>query len=82
MIPSAVLHVGCIIETVGTSGVKGTERFNVLEAPGPQEFSAVTVMVPPFAPAVADIEVEAELPLQPDGNVQLYDVAPGTGDMV
>jgi hypothetical protein len=35
-------------------------------------------MIPPPEPAVAFIEVEPELPLQPEGNVQVYEVAPGT----
>jgi hypothetical protein len=39
---------------------------------------AVTEIVPPFEPTVEVIEVEAELPLQPEGNVQVYDVAPAT----
>ena len=44
--------------------------------PEPHELFAVTEIVPPFAPGVAVIDVEAELPLHPDGNVQVYDVAP------
>ena len=50
--------------------------------PVPHELVAVTEIVPLFAPVVAVIDVEVELPVHPDGNVQLYDVAPGTGDMV
>jgi hypothetical protein len=31
---------------------------------------------------VALIEAEPELPVQPDGKVQVYDVAPFTGEML
>ena len=48
----------------------------------PQLLIAITEMVPPFEPAVVVIEVDDELPLQPDGKVQEYDVAPVTGDML
>jgi hypothetical protein len=44
----------------------------------PHELVAATEIVPPFEPTVAVIEFEAELPLHPDGNVQVYDVAPDT----
>ena len=46
--------------------------------PEPHELLAVTEIFPLFAPAVAVIEVEFELPLHPDGNVHVYDVAPFT----
>ena len=45
--------------------------FNVLDAEEPQELFAVTEMVPPLDPAVVVIDVEVELPLHPDGNVQV-----------
>jgi hypothetical protein len=48
----------------------------------PHELVAVTEIVPPFEPIVAVIEFEAELPLHPDGNVQVYDVAPDTAPIL
>jgi hypothetical protein len=45
----------------------------------PQEFPAVTVIFPLSEPIVVVIELEDEDPLQPEGNVQEYDVAPLTG---
>jgi len=48
----------------------------------PHALLALTEIVPPLAPAVAFIEVEVELPDQPDGKVQVYEVAPVTEDML
>jgi hypothetical protein len=60
---------------VGTSEIL---TFNICTVPEPHELFATTEMIPPPEPAVAFIEVEPELPLQPEGNVQVYEVAPGT----
>ena len=62
----------------GWAGVASTDTLNVRGVPEPQELFAVTEIVPPFAPGVAVIDVEAELPLHPDGKVHVYDVAPFT----
>jgi hypothetical protein len=43
---------------------------------------AVTEIVPPLEPGVAVIEVDVELPLHPDGNVQVYEVAPVTDEIL
>ena len=48
----------------------------------PHELFAVTEIVPPVTPTVVVIEVEVELPLHPDGNVHVYEVAPETGDIL
>jgi hypothetical protein len=48
----------------------------------PQELFAVTDIVPPLAPAVAVIEVVVDDPLHPEGNVQVYDVAPDTASIL
>ncbi len=66
----------------GCAGTACTDMLNVREAPGPHELFAVTEILPPFAPTVAVIDVEFELPLHPDGNVHVYDVAPETGDIL
>ena len=44
----------------------------------PQLLLAITVMVPPDPPHVAEMLLVVEVPIQPDGNVQVYEVAPGT----
>jgi len=66
----------------GCAGAEVTDRLNVLAVLVPHAFDAVTEMVPPVAPAVAAIEVEVELPVQPEGNVHVYEVAPETADML
>ena len=62
----------------GWTGIEVTETLNVLGAEEPQELFAVTEMVPPLDPTVVVIDVELELPLHPEGKVQVYDVAPVT----
>ena len=44
----------------------------------PQVLPAVTEMVPPPVPSVAIIELVVEVPLHPDGKIQVYEVAPVT----
>jgi hypothetical protein len=56
--------------------------FSVRAVPGPQELFAETVTSPLVAPGVTFIDVEVELPVHPDGNVHVYEVAPVTGDML
>jgi hypothetical protein len=55
---------------------------NVREVPEPHELFAVTEILPLMVPTVAFIDAEPELPLQPDGNVHIYEVAPETGDIL
>lgn len=55
---------------VVTASVRGVDE--------PQVLLAVTEIVPPFAPVVAVIELIVDVPVQPLGNVQVYEVAPGT----
>ena len=62
----------------GWAGIAVTDTLNVRGVPEPHELFAVTEILPLFAPGVAVIDVEAELPLHPDGNVHVYDVAPFT----
>lgn len=53
---------------------------SVLGEDEPQESFALTVIFPPVAPAVSVIEFVVELPVHPEGNVHVYDVAPFTGE--
>jgi hypothetical protein len=65
-----------------TDGIEPISTSREFIGPGPQLLFAVTEIVPPFEPTVAVIEFEAELPLHPDGNVQVYDVAPDTAPIL
>jgi hypothetical protein len=55
----------------GVAGVEFTVTVNVCADEVPQEFVAVTVMFPLVAFAVVVIEFVVELPLQPEGVVQV-----------
>ena len=66
----------------GSAGVVGTDTVNVRALLVPHELLAVTETVPPNAPAVADIDVEVELPIHPEGKDQVYEVAPETSDIL
>jgi len=55
----------------GWSGSAVAETLRILELLEPHELLALTEMVPPDAPAVALIKVEVELPLHPDGKLQV-----------
>ena len=67
---------------VVTIGFEEIATLSVLGVPEPQELFAVTEIVPPAAPAVAVIDAEVELPLHPDGNIQVYELAPVTGEIL
>ena len=56
-----------------------TLTVNIWAEETPQEFCALTVIFPLAEPAVALIELDVEVPVHPEGNVQLYAVAPLTG---
>ena len=55
----------------GWEGSAVTETLSVRAELVPHAFVAVTEIVPPAEPAVADIDVEVELPLQPDGKIHV-----------
>jgi len=55
----------------GCAGVDETVTLRLLAVPEPHELLAVTEIVPPVELAAAVIEVEVELPVQPDGNVHV-----------
>jgi hypothetical protein len=48
-----------------------TVTFNVLAVPAPQALLALTEIVPPEVPAVVEMEVDDELPVQPEGKVHV-----------
>ena len=64
----------------GCDGSGDTFTFKLLTELLPQELLAFTVIVPPDAPTTALIELLEELPVQPLGKVQVYDVAPDTDE--
>jgi len=55
----------------GWGGNAVTETLSVRAVLVPHAFVAVTEIVPPAEPAVAFMDVEVELPLQPDGKVHV-----------
>jgi len=55
----------------GWAGAEVTDTLSVLAVLVLHALVAVTEIFPPVAPAVALIEVEVELPVQPDGNVHV-----------
>ncbi len=66
----------------GCEGVVETDTANVRAVLVPQKLLAVTDMSPPVVPTVALIDVVVELPLHPEGKLQVYEVAPGTAVML
>ena len=58
--------------TPGCAGAAAViETIKVLVVPLPQELFAFTDIVPPVVPDVVLIELVVEVPVQPDGNVQV-----------
>jgi len=55
----------------GCAGTVVTDMLKVRAVPAPHELLAVTEIVPPVAPATAVIDVEVELPVQPEGRVHV-----------
>jgi hypothetical protein len=66
----------------GCPGSAVTVTLMVLAVPEPQELFAITEIVPPVAPGAAKIDVVVELPLHPEGNDHVYEVAPDTADIL
>jgi hypothetical protein len=62
----------------GVAGIVFTVIAKLAAEEFPQALFAVTVMFPLVELAVVFIELVVEVPLQPPGNVQVYDVAPAT----
>jgi hypothetical protein len=63
----------------GWAGTVVVKTAIVLAILVPQALDAVTEISPPVVPAVTVIEFVVELPVQPEGRVHVYDVAPLTG---
>ena len=59
-----------------------TNTASDLELLVPQKLLAVTVISPSVEPTVGLIDVVVELPLHPEGKVQVYEAAPKTGEML
>jgi len=53
------------------AGHVATVTLNIIAVPEPQELLATTKMFPPVDPATAVMDVVAELPVHPDGNVHV-----------
>jgi hypothetical protein len=66
---------------VGGAGVVLTVTLNVCAGLVPQALTATTVITPLVLPAIAFIEVVFDAPFHPEGNIQVYDVAPATGEI-
>ena len=62
----------------GAAGIEFTVTASVCGELFPQELLAVTVIFPEVALAVIEILLVVDVPVQPEGNVQVYDVAPAT----
>ena len=68
--------------TPGWAGTVAGTTESVLAVPGPQMLLAFTVMVPAEGPVTTLMETVDEVPVQPEGKVQVYEVAPGTTAML
>jgi hypothetical protein len=66
----------------GAVGAEFTVTANVWNNEDPQELLAVIVILPLVEPETVLILVAAEVPVQPKGKLQVYDVAPATGEIV
>ena len=66
----------------GCAGKATTDTTSACAVLVPHILPAVTETVPPAGPTVAVMVVPVELPDQPDGKDQVYEVAPFTGDML
>ena len=82
-LPVVSASIGCVIfPTLGEVGVGFAETLNIRMMPEPHALFAATEIFPLPAPAVAVIDVVAELPLHPEGKVHVYEAAPVTADML
>jgi hypothetical protein len=70
------------VDPVIAGGALLTVTAKVLTMLFPQLPTAVTLMFPLLAPTVVVMEVVVEVPVQPDGKVQMYEVAPLTAEIL
>ena len=80
LLPEQTVELPVIVPGCDGTGVTVTASVRGVEPP--QELFAVTEIFPLVALAVALMEVVVELPDQPEGNTQVYEVAPLTGEML
>ena len=66
----------------GCAGGPETNTPKVLSTDLPQSLLAATDTIPPEVEVVTNMVSEVELPDHPDGNVQVYELAPATGDII
>ena len=64
----------------GWEGIEAAFTFSSVAELDPQLLAAFTLMIPDTVVAVALMELLVELPLQPAGSVQVYSLAPATGN--
>ena len=60
----------------GCAGADETETASERDVPEPQLLDAATEILPDVAPTVTVMELVVEEPVQPEGNVHVYPVAP------
>jgi hypothetical protein len=70
----------CTFSVTVTVGVGFTVIVSVCAEDVPHPFCAVTETVPPVEPAVVPMVSTVEVPVQPEGIVHIYEVAPATGE--
>jgi hypothetical protein len=75
MEPSPVIDAGC-------AGFDFTVTYNSLEGPVPFELFAATLILLEVADGVTVKELVEELPVQPTGKVQVYEVASPINSML
>ena len=77
-----MLHPEDLFITPGVAGALLSDTVNDCAPEVPQLLLASTVTIPPVEPVVAMIVLVVDVPVQPFGSVQIYEVAPLTGATV
>jgi hypothetical protein len=76
-VPEQIVVLPEIVPGCAGRGLTVTDKVCIKEEP--QALSADTVIFPLVFPAIALIVFVVEVPVHPEGNVHVYDVAPLTG---
>jgi hypothetical protein len=80
VLPSVNVTVSPELEVLNDpTGISVVVTASVLLVPLPQPLTGVTVILPEADDAVTVILLVKLVPVQPDGKLQIYDVAPDTG---